>query len=86
MSRMKQLDEFADDLNVSTAFLMHGEAKRTLEDLSPLEVTLFQNFRKMTDRQRAGLSEIAKALSYLMESTVVLSQRRENEEKYRDHH
>ncbi len=79
MSCMKHLDEIADDLNVSTAFLMHGEAKMTLEDL-------FQNFRKMTDRQRAGLSEIAKALSYLTENTVVLSQRRENEEKYRDHH
>lgn len=86
MSCMKHLDEIADDRNVSTAFLMHGEEEMTLEDLSPREVTLFQNFRKMTDRQRAGLSEIAKALSYLTENTVVLSQRRENEEKYRDHH
>ena len=41
MSCMKHLDEIADDLNVSTAFLMHGEAKMTLEDLSLPEVTLF---------------------------------------------
>ena len=44
MSCMKHLDEIADDLNVSTAFLMHGEEEMTLENLSPREVTLFQNF------------------------------------------
>ena len=62
MSCVKQLDEIADDRNVSTAFLMHGEAKMTLEDLSPREVTSVSKFQN------------------------VLSQRRENEEKYRDHH
>jgi len=46
MSCMKHLDEIADDLNVSTAFLMHGEEEMTLENLSPREVTSVSKFQK----------------------------------------
>ena len=46
MSRMKHLDEIADDRNVSTAFLMHGEEEMTLEDLSPREATSVSKFQK----------------------------------------
>jgi transcriptional regulator with XRE-family HTH domain len=72
-SYLKYMEQIADYLDVSTDYLLHGEEKISISDLSPQEITLVKNFRSISEDHRTDILEIAKALTYLDQSTKVLS-------------
>lgn len=72
-SYMKSMDQIANYLNVTVDYLLRGEEKITVTDLSPQEVTLIKNFRNVTDNHRTNILEITNAFAYQDESTKVLS-------------
>ena len=72
-SYLRYIEQIADYLDVSVNFLLYGEEKLTISDLSPQEVDLIKNFRSMTKNQRCNILEISNALTYFDESKKVLS-------------
>lgn len=72
-SYLRYIEQIADYLDVSVNFLLYGEEKLTISDLSPQEVDLIKSFRSMTKNQQCNILEISNALTYFDESKKVLS-------------
>lgn len=72
-SYLRYIKQIADYLDVSVNFLLYGEEKLTISDLSPQEVDLIKSFRSMTKNQQCNILEISNALTYFDESKKVLS-------------